>query len=66
MLVDIQGKNTLLSDPTFHTQPETLFDDSTNRGSRGINEFFESQHSKCSTLCKSLKLERITETLLIN
>ncbi len=40
MIVDLQGKETLLSDPTFHTQPKSLFEDETNHGKDGIKTFF--------------------------
>jgi len=59
MITDLQGGENVLTDPAIHSEDRKTFCEPTNRGAKGIFEFFHHQHGKCnSQICKKLALER--------
>ncbi|CAD8169819.1 unnamed protein product [Paramecium pentaurelia] len=59
VITDLQGKQGVLSDPCIHTkQVIGYLRDETNQGILGIETFFQTQHSQCNDICKSLGLKR--------
>ncbi|CAD8203029.1 unnamed protein product [Paramecium pentaurelia] len=59
VITDLQGKQRVLSDPCIHTKYDIGYlRDETNQEMLGIETFFQTQHSQCNDICKSLELKR--------
>ncbi|CAK57760.1 unnamed protein product (macronuclear) [Paramecium tetraurelia] len=69
VIMDLQGCNNILSDPSIQTDQyweSDLDKDETNRKNKGIEEFKKTQHKDCSYLCKKLNLPEINQQSKIN
>ena len=59
MIVDLQGKDNILSDPAIHSTNFKEFHSSTNHAEEGYASFFVSQHKNCNVeICNALGLKR--------
>ncbi|CAD8119766.1 unnamed protein product [Paramecium sonneborni] len=69
VIMDLQGFNNILTDPSIQTNQYTgsiLEKDKTNRQNKGIEDFIQIQHKECSYLCKKLQLNQINQNPQIN